>query len=74
MKSLRLTNKTFLFFPCAAHLSWKGWQSAQLRITSCGRRCICWRSRTCKFSLLDMAGDVVGKALPLLGIVVCYWL
>lgn len=74
MKSLLLTNKTSLFFPCAVRLSWEGWQPAPLRTTSCRRGCSCCRSRTCEFSLLDMAGDVVGKAVPLLGIVVCPWL
>lgn len=74
MKFLLLTNRTSLFFPHAVHLSWEGWQPAQLRTTSWRRRCSCCRSRTCEFLLLDVAGDVVRKAVPLLGIVACPWL
>lgn len=76
VKSLLLTNELkplcFFFFP-PHPLLFAGWQSARLRTTSCRRRCSSCRSRTCEFSL-DVAGDVVGKVVPLLGIVVCHWL
>lgn len=70
MKSLRLANKTSLFFPYAVHLSWEGWQPAQLRTKGWRRRCSCCRSRTCEFLLLGVTGDV-GNTVPLLGIVAC---